>query len=660
VRARLAPPIGGELTRRGALGLRGWLLPAVVLVPAALVSVLALGQVDRLYRHDAGAVRAQQLLPYGVLVRHVDYGESSSADRRAVLAAERRWENAARPLSREVAVAGWREKGGRVLVVVAARCDDPAGLLEILRAGALPSEAVRGWPEGDRVVLMLAVTRGSRRDNVAALVGEREESVRSSVRLQRAASLTAVAVLPAVALAVLGLAAAAVVLVGILIVVVAPLIAVRRLRGGRRGGRAGTVSGVVTGPDVGLADGVRVVELSDRYAPSGVSLLRALPLVIVALPAATVSLWPGSLLWAGVIAFTMVLAMRWARGSPSARFLRWLLYLALGVGLAHALVGWPARLPTDAQILAGLGAEGLLVAVLAVVRQRRLSGRGVAVSMLGGRWLLLLVGFVALASSSVALFLGSNGETDVRANLVGKAIALPGLVVLPIAARRVRAARSMALRERLRRLGRPEVLYLRSFIDDRLRVRSKWRSRPGLERWLPWPSELFEDVLLRGIEQVGPVVAIGRPGTGQTELGAARELVIGQDWLTAVRAEMDSVRFITVVLGPGKGLNTELLTLSERGRLDRVCIVVPPVPPTEVAARLAAGTSALDGGKAWGHLRVDAIDARHQIVALVGLGSYRAVLVARRRAQASTYTALASWVATEVAAAGTPRTRPPD
>jgi hypothetical protein len=193
------------------------------------------------------------------------------------------------------------------------------------------------------------------------------------------------------------------------------------------------------------------------------------------------------------------------------------------------------------------------------------------------------------------------------------------------------------------------VLYLRSFGDDRLRVRSERRARDGLERWLPWPFERFEDVLLRGFDRVGPVVAIARPGTEQTELGAARDLVIGDDWVTAVQAEMDTARFITVVLGPGDGLHTELGLLCEGQRLDRVCVVVPPVPAAEVAERLATGTRALARGAGWGDIDGDITQGRGEVVALVGIGARRLVMVAPRRGRASAYVSLAFTVATLLA-----------
>jgi hypothetical protein len=607
------------------------------------MTTLAVKELDRAYAHDAGVIRVQQLLPYGLVLRYSGLPSDDPADSAIRLRIEKRWRRAVQRVADEVAATSWRERAGPVVVVLAARSERPRAFIDALLAH--PSGArVRAWPEGDRVAMVLVVAKGGSVDNADRLLARRAQSVRSSVVLQRATSLTTSAVVPPIVLAVMLFIALIV-----LVLVLAPIALVFRRPLVRRAMRR-RADPTVEGSEIGLAPGVEVVQLPERRTSSGVGYMRVVPLAIVALPAGTSSLWPGSLIWAAIIALPIVLAMRWARGSRVARWTRRLVYVAIGLGLSHAVFGVPRRLPTtDRWLVGALGAAVILVAVLAIERRRRTQEPRVGVGLLGARWIVLLVGVVVLASSSVALFLGSNGE-PVRANVLSKLTALPGLVVLTIAAQRLRAARSLAQRERMRRLHRPEVLYLRSFVDDGLKVRSKRRTRSGLERWLPWPTELFEDVLLRGFECVGPVVAIGRPGTSQTELGASRDLVIGEDWLTAVKAEMERAYFITVVLGPGKGLNTEMLTLRELGRLDRVCIVVPPTPADEVAQRLAAGTQALEGEKAWGDITAHAVDGQGEIVALVAIGGYRAVMVAKRRALASTYTSLADRVCAEIAA----------
>ena len=76
-----------------------------------------------------------------------------------------------------------------------------------------------------------------------------------------------------------------------------------------------------------------------------------------------------------------------------------------------------------------------------------------------------------------------------------------------------------------------------------------------------------------------------------------------------------------------------------------MCVVVPPVAPEEAAQRLTRGTEALGE---WGRIVEDRIGSRRGIVALVGIGTRRWVVVARRRARATTYLALAAWVSGEL------------
>ena len=613
------------------------MLPIALLIPGALMTWFAMNGLDEAYRNDAGVVRVEQLLPYGLALRHSDL-LSTPANPNRRLKIEEHWLRVTeRRGADEVGAVSWRGSSS-VIVVLAVRSAQPKAFIDRLLSDH--PRRVRAWSEGDRMAMVLVVAGGP--DGQAnRSIDQLEESVRSSVVLQRAVSLTASAIaLPIV------LTFGLVTMLIVLILLIAPIALVFRRRLRRR--EQARVDARRIGGEIGLEKGVEVVQLATRNTSPGVGYLRTVPLAIIALPAMTSSLWPGSLIWAAIIALPIVLTMRWARGSPVAKWMRRLAYIAIGLGVGYAVFGFPQVSATDGWLVVGLAVATVLVAVLAIVRRRRVQDPRVGGGLLGARWVLLVVGFVVLAASSVALFLGSNGE-PARDNVIAKMTALPGLILLAIAARHLRAGRSLAQRERLRQLERPEVLYLRSFVDDGLRVRSKRRARSGLERWLPWPTELFEDVLLRGFECVGPVIAIGKPGTGQTEMGASRDLVIGEDWLPAVKAEMERAYFITVVLGPGQGLNTELLTLRELDRLDRVCIVVPPVAAADVAERLAAGTQALDGKTTWGDITSHAIEGQGEIVALVAIDRYRAVMVAKRRALASTYTALADRVCSDIA-----------
>jgi hypothetical protein len=631
----ISTPPQAPLTRPSGLGAVGWLLPLVLVLPAVLLCALAVHQLDRLYRADAGVLRAEQLVPYSLALRYGDIGHDDPRSSARLTATQRRWQALGESAAGHAATVAWRERGGSPDVVVLATLDDdPARVAADLRGRARAGERVRVWREGDRAVVALAASAAA--PGWGAL-DERVAVARTSIRLQRAASLTLGAVLP-VAVTVLLLVA---LLVVTAVVVIPPLLLYRKVTGRAPGRRDRSAPG----PTVTLSSGVEVRTLPAWRRPGRSGFLRAVPLAVVALPAATSSLWPQSLVWAAVLALLFVLTMRWAQGSLAARWLRRVLYLTALLGLTHALLAWPASPASDRRVQGVLVVTAVLVAVLAWHRLRGLRRQGrTGGRLLEARSLVFLAAFVVIAAASVALFLASFGATDARTQLQVKALALPGLLLLPLGARRLRAARALVQRDRLRRAGAPEVLYLRSFADDRLRVRSERRSRDGLERWVPWPSERFEDVLLRGFERMGPVIAIGRPGSEQSELGAARDLVVGDAWLPAVEHEMDAARFITVVLGPGQGLHLELAALTARRRLDRVCIVVPPVPPDEAAQRLASGTRALGGG-GWGDIDGAVVAGHGEVVALVGLGERRLVMVAPRRARASTYNALAHTVA---------------
>jgi hypothetical protein len=665
-------PVTIPLTRRSGWGAKGWLLPVAVLVPALAMAALAVQETDRLYVQGAGVLDARQIVPYGLDLRHAVVEVARELPPTDDAAVEDEWlQHAAAAAQVDVPTAGrlhdaavrsWRHETGATVIVVAVRTDDPEGFTT--RITSLAPTAIRAWPEGDGLAVALVVSANNGED-VVELLNEAEPAVRSSMTVLRAAALPLGAIGPVVAVLGVGSVAllavfAAFAVVGIVIVLV--LLVLIALRIGYtlltgHGRRSGGHQAAAPQHD----RGENVVRLQSQARSSSAGVLRVLPLVAIALPAATRSLWPGSLIWAAVLGLVYVLALGWANESTVARLFRWLLYAALAVGLSHALVDWPAfDLPSDRTAFTVVGALAAAVCLLIIVRHRRSKLQSVGLSVLGARWLVMAAGLVILAAASAAVFLGSNGDPELRTNLGAKALALPGLVAVPLAARRMRAARTAAQVERLRRLDRPDVLYLRSFADDGLRVRSTRKAREGLERLMLWPTELFEDVLIRGLLKIGPVIAIGRPGTDQTELGAARDLVIGDDWVRAVTTEMDDSKMIVVVLGRGKGLATELRALSEGNRLSRACIVVPPVPGEEAAARLAMGTEAL-GGQGWGLIDSDTVDGSGEIVALLGVGGQRLIVVADRRKQALTYISLGEFIAEAAAGLRTvPTSSPPD
>lgn len=151
----------------------------------------------------------------------------------------------------------------------------------------------------------------------------------------------------------------------------------------------------------------------------------------------------------------------------------------------------------------------------------------------------------------------------------------------------------IARRHAMRSLGqvlkadqRPPMLFLRSFEDDHMQLAS--RRKPML-----WPlalrrlgaEESFEEALTIALTDVGPVVAIGRPGEQGAPVGAAREYVSNEDWQQRVEGLIAQAALIVVVIGDTKGLAWEVERLLTPGVRDKVLFAVPPVTDGEAERR---------------------------------------------------------------------------
>jgi hypothetical protein len=137
--------------------------------------------------------------------------------------------------------------------------------------------------------------------------------------------------------------------------------------------------------------------------------------------------------------------------------------------------------------------------------------------------------------------------------------------------------------ERLAKDRRAPVLLLRAFSDDR-QVRREERginTRPGRFR-------TFEEAVEEVLDEVGPVIAIGRPGERFTPGGAARHYIDRTgDWQQQVRDYLGRCRVVVMVMGDLKreGLAWEVNELFRIERPSKVIFVAPQLPDGEVKAR---------------------------------------------------------------------------
>lgn len=228
-------------------------------------------------------------------------------------------------------------------------------------------------------------------------------------------------------------------------------------------------------------------------------------------------------------------------------------------------------------------------------------GRTKNLAVLGGSHRVLVVSMLSVASATVFLGLAllvmsalANSQSQGSAQSQGNAqsFEVVGFVLVALGAVTHRFARrlgSIRADRLMQRDARAPVLYLRSFGDDRLKL---WTATLGrisfIERFSPRRFDSFEEVLVRYLSLRGPVVAVNLPGSRLPPLGAARATLGPDDWQATVAAWMEKSAEIVFVAPPEQihhGLLWELKTVTASKHWDKTIIVVPPVPPQDLARR---------------------------------------------------------------------------
>lgn len=203
-----------------------------------------------------------------------------------------------------------------------------------------------------------------------------------------------------------------------------------------------------------------------------------------------------------------------------------------------------------------------------------------------------ILGAVLLRAPVPEDVLATAGDPEATAVRYAYGTYLVGLGALFLAVRAYISARRRAAQRAAELLTddrRTPLLYLRSFGDDRVRVRAHGANRrAAIERMLGRRSERFERVLVWHLWKFGPVVGVGQPAEQVPRLGAAREYLSDDEWRHHVEAQMQSARLIVVVLGRTEGLRWEIQTMRRLGIDDKAVFVVTPVSRTDRGQRWAA------------------------------------------------------------------------
>jgi hypothetical protein len=123
---------------------------------------------------------------------------------------------------------------------------------------------------------------------------------------------------------------------------------------------------------------------------------------------------------------------------------------------------------------------------------------------------------------------------------------------------------------------RPPILFLRSFGLDELPVSPIDDGVRGLLQMISVEKRTFEERLQAAFEDLGPIIAIGRPGEDAPPLGAAREYADDASWQQLVLERAGSSRLVIMECDGTPGMEWELEHVPRRVGLQRILIVLPP------------------------------------------------------------------------------------
>jgi hypothetical protein len=158
-------------------------------------------------------------------------------------------------------------------------------------------------------------------------------------------------------------------------------------------------------------------------------------------------------------------------------------------------------------------------------------------------------------------------------------------------ARRTWSAR---VKDVLRSDERQEILLLRTFTDDEIRLRVHRGAHATLIEHLSLQGrDTLEQLLCWTAWRYGPVVAVGEPGRRLAPLGAAREFYADAEWQEAVTRWMESSAFVITIAARSQGIWWEVQRLRELSVLTKVLFLVPPLSDREVDLRLRVVSAAM-------------------------------------------------------------------
>jgi hypothetical protein len=270
------------------------------------------------------------------------------------------------------------------------------------------------------------------------------------------------------------------------------------------------------------------------------------------------------------------------------------------------LVTFDTPLATQLALLAGL-ALFVSLAELFIARWRRRLGfratygmRALIAGVVTTSFTIFAIGCAAYllfipAMQSLAIPKALTTEDMQRISILALGLALLLLLLTDIIHRLGRRIALQGAQRILQRDQRQEILLLRSFMDDRLRIRAHRTGRQSLvERVTLRRFDGFEEIIAWALWAYGPVVAFGEPGTRLPPVGAARLSIPDRDWVSTVDQKIRASRLIVMNTGRTSAVVFEVQRIRLAGALAKTLFVFPPVAREELKRRLKILCAALD------------------------------------------------------------------
>ena len=196
---------------------------------------------------------------------------------------------------------------------------------------------------------------------------------------------------------------------------------------------------------------------------------------------------------------------------------------------------------------------------------------------------------LALGSLLIAFRLEIGASNFIAFNALSIGLGLFAIWAIRGGARQWAAARVVSIHsadQALRCDKRLPVLYLRSFEIDELSASSIYRpwvwpslmSLLSIRAWIYQRDMSFEESLCLALGQIGPVVAIGRPGQLLPRLGAFRVFVSDAEWQQKVQELMDQSQLVCLVIGSTSGLMWEFSEMATDLRREKLMLAFTQGP----------------------------------------------------------------------------------